>query len=318
MSLSLKQANVELQKLFMPYAADKAAALKVSGGRLAYYTSAETASRILSNKEIWMRNTQTMNDYQEIHHGAECLSAAIKSAVGKELLSALDKAFEGLGSKAYADLGSYYGFISSDTFITCVSEHLAGEDEHGRLSMWRAYGSASGIALVVNADFLTEEADIGVYSSPVLYEEAAGFQRQFERVASGILDRLDYVQSCQPEDVHRHFFNSLRFAVLCTKHPGFSEEREWRLICCPSVNPSGVVREEIEHVRGIPQRVLKIPLDVHEEIDLGIQRLLNRVIIGPCEFPHVVSDAILRHLQNAHVDYPPRLVFQSGIPIRRL
>src|ERR1700726_1359134 len=29
---------------------------------------------------------------------------------------------------------------------------------------------------------------------------------------------------------HTNMFAALRYAVLCTKHPGFHEEREWRLI----------------------------------------------------------------------------------------
>ncbi|UPK31245.1 hypothetical protein [Bradyrhizobium sp. 195] len=38
-----------------------------------YYTSADTAMRILRNGEIWMRKSHLMNDFREIEHGFECL-----------------------------------------------------------------------------------------------------------------------------------------------------------------------------------------------------------------------------------------------------
>ena len=40
-------------------------------------------------------------------------------------------------------------------------------------------------------------------------------------------------QSLGRETVSASAFNMLRFAVLCTKHPGFLEEREWRIIASP-------------------------------------------------------------------------------------
>ena len=313
----LKADYAALRALFMPYAVGREQALRTSDLRLAYYTNADTALRILKNEQIWMRDTRVMNDYDEVYHGSSCVRAAFEGQAAQALLRQLDAVFEGLGTKVYKSLNAFSQFITTDTYITCVSEHLNEEDEHGRLSMWRAYGGASGVALVVRADFLADDSHIGIYSSPVLYADEAGFVRKFEEVAEGILNQLAFVSQCQPEHVERHFFNALRFAILCTKHPGFAEEREWRLICCPSLQPPEYAKAEIESVRGVPQRVVKLLLKKYETIDLNIDRLLDRIIVGPTEHSVVLGKAMIELLAQAHVQYAQKRVFLSGIPLRQ-
>jgi hypothetical protein len=37
------------------------------------------------------------------------------------------------------------------------------------------------------------------------------------------------------------------------KHPGFYEEREWRIIYFPEMERSSVIEEAVASVRGVPQ-----------------------------------------------------------------
>jgi hypothetical protein len=53
----------------------------------------------------------------------------------------------------------------------------------------------------------------------------------------------------------------LAFAVLCTKHPGFAEEAEWRVIHCPWWENSPHLLKETELIQGVPQPVYKIALE---------------------------------------------------------
>ncbi len=41
--------------------------------RIAYYTTADTALKIIQNKSFWLRNPQLMNDYEEVLHGRYAL-----------------------------------------------------------------------------------------------------------------------------------------------------------------------------------------------------------------------------------------------------
>ena len=49
-------------------------------------------------------------------------------------------------------------------------------------------------------------------------------------------------------------------SVVCMKHEGFHEEREWRIIYSPNQRPSQLISPSIEVVAGVPQTVYKIPL----------------------------------------------------------
>ena len=59
----------------------------------------------------------------------------------------------------------------------------------------------------------------------------------------------------------------------------------------PAMYPSQLLTASVEVVRSIPQTVLKIDLQNHPDkglTGLALPELLNRIIIGPCEFPPLV------------------------------
>ena len=70
----------KIWRLFAPYFADRVAALQ-GGLRLVHYTSVENAYRIITGRQVWLRNASMMNDFSEIEHGISCLNAAWGSPV---------------------------------------------------------------------------------------------------------------------------------------------------------------------------------------------------------------------------------------------
>lgn len=294
-----------------------------SGGRFAYYTTADTATSILKNKQIWMRNTTTMNDYMEVAYGFKCLHAAWgRAEPGNPVYLALERSFPGLYKEVSDYFNTWLPGIQGDTYITCVSEHLPEEDRTGRLSMWRAYGGRAGIALVLKGAVMFSETDVlHAYSSPVAYLSSDEFATEVTEVTKNIEEEVEYIRSLDRELLKNVLFNMLRFAVLCTKHPGFKEEREWRVIASPAMNPSEFLIPAVEVVRGTPQTVLKLDLKNHPDqglFGLALPELLDRVIIGPCEFPQVILGALYRLLVDAGVPDPGSKIFVSDIPLRQL
>ena len=98
---------------------------------------------------------------------------------------------------------------------------------------------------------------------------------------------VEYIKNLGQETVKQIVFTMLRFAVLCTKHPGFHEEREWRVVASPSMHPTDHATLGIEVIRGTPQVVLKLDLQNQPDkglVGLAIPELQDRIIIGPCEF----------------------------------
>ena len=67
-------ANVKrIVGIFMPKAQERLNALHRAGKRVVHYTSAENLLRIITSKQLWMRNTNCMADYSEVTHGHSML-----------------------------------------------------------------------------------------------------------------------------------------------------------------------------------------------------------------------------------------------------
>jgi hypothetical protein len=111
----------------------------------------------------------------------------------------------------------------------------------------------------------------------------------------------------------------LRFAALCTKHPGFAEEKEWRVVYCPALEQSPYLMKDIAIVRGVPQPIYKIPFkDIPEAGFAGaIPAMLSRIIIGPTQYPLALAEAFVELLAEAGVTEPDTKVRVSDIPLRR-
>ena len=53
----------QLREVFFAYACKRQKAAKDSNQRFVYYTSADTALKIVERGELWMRNATVMNDF---------------------------------------------------------------------------------------------------------------------------------------------------------------------------------------------------------------------------------------------------------------
>lgn len=316
-----QEINFErVRELFFPYASKKLAELKKVRTRLVHYTSADVAVSILRNREVWMRNSTTMSDFMEVEHGFQCLNHAYRGEPGALFKKVLDSIFPGSVKELEERFNAWLPGIRSDTYLTCVSEHLDTEDSHGRLSMWRAYGGKTGVALVLNAaPFYAETNALKAYSSAVAYWDSSNFSREFLAIANGMQLAPDLLRNLGKERVFSLAFTMFRFAVLCTKHPGFHEEREWRVVYSPTMEASEMIAPSIEVVGGTPQRVYKIPLRNAPEAGLRgmeIPEILDRIIIGPTQYPGAIYQAFFTLLQDAGVSNPENRIVMSDIPLR--
>jgi hypothetical protein len=310
----------EIWEIFFPYAAGKTHAVREHNTRFAYYTTADTALKILRNREIWMRNARTMNDFEEIAYGRDMVVNGYKSEAGKVFQSALNALFPGFSAGFEKRFDQWLPLFLTETFITSFSEHADHEDDLGRLSMWRAYGKQNGVALIAsNAVFMSSTDSLGIYSSPVAYLTQAGMEKELTRVTQNIVANRDKLLAAGVDEIQDHAFNMFQFAVMCIKHPGFHEEREWRAIWSPTFGPNGKHKTEVECIGGVPQAVLKVPLvDYPNEGIVGLSpaTLINRVIVGPTEYGGTIRDALAAEMAKAGIPSPASRIVVSDIPLR--
>lgn len=319
--MSTDEADLDAyRRTLFPYAAQATDRMRKSGGRFAYYTSAATAMQIFKAREIWMRNALVMNDYMEVEHGVSCVERAYRSTAGEALSAALDGQFPGLASEIESLFAAWVPGFRRDTFVTCLSEHSVDEDQYGRLSMWRAYGGVAGVALILNGDVLFRPSTaLEAYSSPVAYLDEREFANELATVAAKISAKPEVLLGLGRDGAKGAVFTMLRFAAVCTKHPAFREEREWRVIASPALAASPLLPMHLETVGGIPQRVLKIKLEDHPDqglIGLEPAKLLERVLIGPCEHADVIWQALVDAMSGAGVPDAHEKIFDTGIPLR--
>jgi hypothetical protein len=112
---------------------------------------------------------------------------------------------------------------------------------------------------------------------------------------------------------------TLLSGVVCLKHQGFHEEREWRAIYAPNRWPSRLVESSTEVVSGVPQLVYKVPLDAsvsNQIADLDFTQIFDHLIIGPTPYPWPIYSAFVGELTKIGVSNAAERVLVSGIPIR--
>jgi len=309
------------RNIFFPHSANARDRAISNGGRFVYYTTAATAYLILKNQEIWLRSTAVMNDYMEVNHGLNCIINSYESPVGKEFEAALDKCFPGISGEIRNLFFSWTPTIKQNTYVISVSEHPATEDEFGRLSMWRAYGGDAGVALIVNGGAMFRPSDaLGAYSSPVAYMNFDGVAEELTKIKNGILENIEYVRSLGTEGLKHAVFEAFRFAAICTKHPAFLEEKEWRVVSTKILHNNPRLPPYVELIGGIPQTVLKLKLEDHPDeglYGLAIPSFIDRILIGPCEYPETIKKSLTTLLEAAGVDEPEARVHITGIPLRQ-
>jgi hypothetical protein len=316
-SVELDGVDLKYNQIFCPGLLEEVMSVANEQKRFVYYTSAETAMKVLQNQELWFRNATVMNDYSEISYGLDLIRTVFNGDEGKRFREAIEDIFPGTMQKAEElHLGWARDWLL-ETYIACVSVHSPEEDRRGRLSMWRAYGNT---ALVVNNRPMIAVTDLlAVYSMPVLYLSLDELTGHLAKITNAVLIDRKYLQELGQETLVVYVHNMLFRFAIATKHPGFEEEREWRLYYRPTEAVSPGMTEEIVVLNGIPQKVFKLGLEDAPEKGLhgaDIPSLIDRIIIGPTAYPYVSHQAFTGVLKGLGVQDAGAKVIVSDIPLR--
>jgi len=294
---------------------------------LAHYTTAENAINILKG-EVWLRNTRVMNDVAEIQHGASLIQRALEPNAEisaepalKRIGAIIDIAHPGLSQEVFNDFGSKLWNMVHRTHVTCLSVHRTETEQNGRLSMWRAYtGSYAGVALILNPEPFTQLVeDPSFFSVPVSYDTEQELEKKLKDAAEAMEQNINFIASQPRYLIGWHLGSLLRRIATASKHHGFREEEEWRVMHTRGVDPPDGLRYEVGTVRGIPQIVTKLDLKsdgYFADRGLTIPNLLRQVIVGPTNFPFVVADAVQKAMEDAGVPDAASKIQISRIPLR--
>lgn len=316
----------KLLNIFFPDLQSDISRVNAQKQRFVHYTTASAAMNILTKKEIWLRQTSLMNDTSEIKHGASCLSYAFHSTE-TNLISTLESFHKGIADEIAKNFDEIFLKIIDDLYILSISEHRDFEDGFGRLSMWRAYGANAGVAIVLKNEIFSEnddgddenEVESPEVVLPVNYYDSNGFVLSLKRICENLNKEKEFVARIERDHFKELFTLMFKWLVLSSKHPGFAEEKEWRMIYSPIEGPSPSIEKELVNFNGIPQEVCKFSLDKIPKAKGGyfaIDEVIDRIVIGPTSFGYPMQKSFVSLLENLGVANPSSKVFLSNIPLR--
>ncbi len=183
-------------------------------------------------------------------------------------------------------------------FATCFCEF--GD----LLSQWRGYGTDHGYAIEFRTDALESAVD-GIANYPpsrMLMPVRYGIDAANQIVSTALHD-VSQDTNLGHYGVHAHYM-ALRLSTLlgAIKHPGFSEEREWRVI-------AAFERHQLE---GIQFRSSSMAIVPYIEIAFPYDSIVS-VRVGPGRHVEVRQQGVQRLLRSLGYDAE---VLCSDVPLR--
>lgn len=315
---NISDTDQKLYSIFMPQYVERVSKIAENNQKLVHYTSAATALSILKNKEIWMRNARCMNDFSEVRYGIELFTRFRQMTEEYDLLKKVWGKKAGVFEEAFSRAIQAFDEWSNSTYICCFSEHEAEEDQLGRLSMWRGYGTDCGVAMVLRPNsFAVRNNDFQIYTTPVEYLTKKKFKTYLLEFRRRIEAAKSFIEALPDRDIEKWTAIMIKAAVVSIKHPGFKEEREWRVIA--DMNFCQGLKLDTIAVNGIPQLVMKLPLTAEIENNrkgFSIPANLDHLIIGPTPYPAVIAKALAEELAKCGVTDPLKKITVSAIPYR--
>jgi hypothetical protein len=290
---------------------------------LAHYTSLTVAESILKHNEIWLSNPLFMNDYEELAFGLQTGRRIIEES--KELEDAFgdgDLHFEFISNFD----GNYRKFENEEAlevFIACFSKHET-QDNDGILSMWRGYGhDGKGVAFIFDTSEISVPPVSPLILAPIQYATT-------ENRIKYLNDRITYFAKLVSDiNWERRYiylaanvlFERLMKYSLFTKHIGFSEENEWRIVYTPSQDKANALSPMIGYhngPRGIePKMRLKIEaIPGVTADDFGLDKTLHGILLGPSGASILAESSFKRMLKLLGKPDLVRNVRSSKIPFR--
>lgn len=286
---------------------------------LAHYTSIRTLERIAETGEIWFSNPLYMNDVDELRYGMTLGFDAVRTHQGlrhacpPEHYNALLDAF----GQMYTTFDNESAF---DVYVFSCAEHDAVIGDDGLLSMWRGYGSnGNGVAIVFDLAPLLQEPALPLLVRQVQYLSYEESERWMEAKLSRFADALATMGGTVEAmaDAAAALFERIKIFALFTKHRGFHEEREWRVVYLREHDHEQVLTQQLGYAigeRGIEPR-LRLAMQALGPHAPALDGLVERIILGPVLATPLALRSTQRMLEIHRPAWAQRVV-RSTTPYR--
>lgn len=180
-----------------------------------------------------------------------------------------------------------------------------------------------GAAIVFDTSRLTLLDDSPLALAPIIYgsprERRVMIENKIEEVAAFIQNNMipdEYVVS-----IADALFKRLCLFAIFSKHSGFRDEQEWRLVYFKDRDKSGLLEPFFSYLNGTNGLQLKLKLPVrsingviHE--DFNFVDITHSIIIGPTSSSLLTKRSAERMLDKVMKPELKKRLILSGIPFR--
>jgi hypothetical protein len=287
-----------------------------------HYTSIHALEQIITKEEFWFSNPLLMNDLEEFKFGM---------TEGERLLNCSEEIRRACRTpenhkkllQCFYDLNDKFNTIHLlNTYVMCFSEHTQNDDD-GLLSMWRGYGnSGSGAALVIDSAKIKP-----TQSTPFIIDKVhyGSKEKRKDWINNKLLSLAKVIEThateeCDFIDAAKELFSRLICFALFTKHHGFREEKEWRIVYFNDRDCNNSFKKYFGHMatkRGIEPK-LKLPINAISELNsenISLGQLVKKIILGPTTCPLAVGSMCQMLEKIGQLDLVNKVVL-SEIPFR--
>lgn len=179
-------------------------------------------------------------------------SSEVKEACGKQY-SQVESAFHNI-------IEFFNQELQHDTYVFCLSEHDE-KDHDGVLSMWRGYGDqGKGAAIIFNSGFIDKSGRSPLLIPKVRYMSAKCRYKHTVDILNLWCSEYKEASSC--DEAVAWLFDCLLFNAITTKHDGFKEEREWRLVYLRHRDRDNLLSRYFHYTVGTMGAELKLKLPI--------------------------------------------------------
>jgi hypothetical protein len=290
---------------------------------LAHYTSVSTLEKIVTTNQLWLSHPLYMNDIEELRFGMNVGAENFRSS--RHLAEVC------VSSKRHAFLiGKFDEFFSNfdnnhvlDTYVLCLSEHTSGNND-GLLSMWRGYGAnGGGVAIVFDTANLKQNEESPFILGRVRYQSHPERLKWIDSKLCQLAQVLATTELTEDNlSLAAHvFIERLKLFALFTKHDGFSEEREWRIVYMNERDPQQLMRPMFGYAitgQGVEPKLKFEFSKVAQVLGSGVslESLVDLIILGPSISSVLSENSVRRMLDVARQGDLALRVTASSIPYR--
>ena len=269
---------------------------------LFHYTNPAGLHGILTDREIWATSIHYLNDSSEFLHAVEIARY--------QTILAEDRMEDELQKLAIGEMRSRLKKINHQrVFVVSFSE------DSDRLSQWRAYCGEGGYSIGFDSKALISRSEMSRFSlHKCIYDKKLQEQTVQDAInwcIKPLMDRRRF-KNHQPQKLCDRI--ALFFVLLIAhlapllKHPGFEEEKEWRLV-------SSVPFSTEYQIRYRPTDSILIPYFAYQLCESNEALPIDSIVVGPTRATELSIRSLKGFLKSQNID---AAVLESEVPFRSL